>query len=203
MIDRLSRKITQKLIDKEIISFEDWEIYMYGLQMMISGIVKFIGFMIIAWLLGWVVEAIVFITVFSLLRVNAGGYHADTYLKCFLITAIATFSSIGIVKYYFISGSVLYMAMISLLAGALVLFYAPVDTPNKRMAGNEKKIFRRRSIVVLILEIFVIVAAYLISPKILIFCNIAAMAIFFEGITLTPLFAENDIQKERGYYNEE
>ncbi|MGB7603953.1 MAG: accessory gene regulator B family protein [Lutisporaceae bacterium] len=203
MIDRLSRKITQSLIDKEIISFDDWEVYMYGLQMMISGIVKLIGFMIIAWVLGWIVEAIVFITTFSLLRVNAGGYHADTYLKCFLVTSIATFLSIGIVKYYFVSGSIIYIAIISLLAGALVLFYAPVDTPNKRMVGNEKKIFRRRSIVVLTLEISVIVIAYFISPKISIFCNIAAMAMLFEGITLTPLFAENDIQKERGYYNEE
>lgn len=203
MIDRLSRKITQSLIDKEIISFDDWEVYMYGLQMMISGIVKLIGFMIIAWVLGWIVETIVFITTFSLLRVNAGGYHADTYLKCFLVTSIATFLSIGIVKYYFVSDSIIYLAIISLLAGVLVLFHAPVDTLNKRMVGNEKKIFRRRSILVLTLEISVIVIAYFISPKISIFCNISAMAILFEGITLTPIFAENDIQKERGYYNEE
>lgn len=196
LIDKLSRKITQRLIDKEIISFDDWEVYMYGLQLMISGIVKFIGFMIIAWMFGWIIETIVFITAFGLIRIYAGGYHADTYLKCFLITSAANFFSIWIVKSYFASSSLIYTALILFLAWVLILFYAPVDTPNKRMVANERKIFRRRSIVVLILETSIIVIVYFIVPRMLFFCSVAAMAILFEGITLTPLFTENNIREE-------
>ncbi len=198
MIDRLSKKITQRLLDKQIISFDDWEVYMYGLQVIISGIAKFTGLMIIAWVLGWIIEAIVFITAFSLLRINAGGFHTDTYLKCFLVTSVITILSIWIVKNYFISSLFIYTAIILFSVGILVLFYAPVDTPNKRMVGNEKKIFKMRSIIVLMLEISIIVTTYFINPMLLVFCNIAAMAMIFEGITLTPLFIGNYIQDERG-----
>lgn len=203
MIDRLSRKLTQKLIDNEIIAFEDWEVYMYGLQMLISGFIKLIGFMAIAWVLGWTLEALVFIVAFSMLRVNAGGYHASTYLKCFVITSVFTFASIWLVKKYFISASFIYTAIILSMAAVLVLLYAPVDTPNKKMVGREKSIYRARSLMTMLLECSTIIAAYLINPKIITFCNIAAMALLSEGITLMPLIAENNIQEERGYCNEE
>lgn len=203
MIDKLSRKLTQKLIDKEVIAFEDWEVYMYGLQMLISGAVKFIGFMAIAWMLGWVVEALVFIITFSMLRVNAGGYHADTYLKCFVITSGFAFLSICLVKTFYIVDSFICTAIILAVAAALVLLYAPVDTPNKRMIGKEKSIFRKKSIIMMCMETSIIVIAYLINPLNLALCNIAAMAMLCEGLTLTPLIAANSIKRERGYCNEE
>lgn len=203
MIDKLSRKLTQKLIDNGIIAFDDWEVYMYGMQMLIFGAFKLVGFMLIAWVLGWLAEAFVFITVFSLLRAYAGGYHEDTYLKCFLMTSGVTFLSIWIVKKYFVSESIIYTAIIVAVAAVLVFIYAPVDSPSKRMVGREKAVFRARSLTVLFVEVTVIIAAYVISPNMTAFCNIAAMAMLFEAITLTPLVAENNIKEERRYCNEE
>jgi accessory gene regulator B len=190
MIDAVVRAVAQKFIDNNIIKTDDVDIYIYGLQMMISGIVKFIGFILIAWTLGWIPEALVFIITFSSIRVYAGGYHADTYIKCFLITATATFLSIFIVRTFFIDYMFPCTAILIILACSMIFKYAPVDTPNKRIAGDEIKVYRAKAIRNMLLEILLIVIVLLLAPQWMFFCNIAAMAMFFEGITLLPIFLD-------------
>jgi len=189
MIDSMANKILKKFIHSNIIEPGDEEIYLYGLQMMISGIVKFAGFMMIAWVLGWIPEALVFITAFSSLRVYAGGYHADTYLKCFIITAAAAFVSIFIVKAW----AEIYMyqfTVVLILAACLMIFrYAPVDSPNKRMVGNERRIFRAKTLRIMFMQVALISVIMFFAPQWMVFCNIAAMAMYFEGMSLLPIFA--------------
>lgn len=190
MIDSAAKSIANKLNDNNIIESDDLDIYIYGLQMMISGIVKSIGFFLIAWLLGWIPEALAFIVTFSSLRVHAGGYHADTYLKCFLITAAATFLSIFVVKTLSTDYTLIITAILIIISCTLILKYAPVDTPNKRMVGDERKIFRARTVRTMIIQVFLIVILLLLTPQWMVYCNISAMALFFEGITLLPIFAD-------------
>lgn len=190
MIDAAARTVTQKLIDNKVIEIDDWDIYMYGLQMMISGIIKSIGFILIAWTLGWIPEALVYIATFSSLRVHAGGYHADTYLKCFLITAIATFVSIYVVKTFLVSYMLLFTVMLVIVACTIIVKYAPVDTPNKRMIGDERRVFRLKTIRTMVIQVLLIAIVLLLAPQWIIFCNISAMALLFEAITLLPVFAD-------------
>lgn len=190
MIDSAANMIAKRLIDNNIIEQDDEEIYLYGLQMMISGIVKLAGFMVIAWACGWIPEALVFIITFSSLRVYAGGYHADTYFKCFMITAAATFISIFLVKTWVMIYIPGVSAILILISCMLVVKYAPIDSPNKRMVGDEKRIFRAKALGIMITEVALIGFAMVFVPQWMVFCNIAAMAMFFEGITLLPVFAD-------------
>lgn len=189
MIDWAANTIANKLISSNVIELDDQEIYLYGLQMMISGLVKSVGFALIAWFLGWIPEAFVFIVTFSTLRLFAGGYHADTYLKCFLITASATFISIFAVKVLLADHMLAVTATLISAASLLVIRYAPIDTPNKRFVGDERSIYRKKTLSLLALQVSTILLVLLLAPQWMVFCNIAAMALIFEGITLLPVFA--------------
>lgn len=200
MVDRICRIVTQQLVQKNIIEFEDYDIYMYGLQMFIASIFKGIGIFAIFYGLGWLKEAIVFIMAFGILRINAGGYHSSTYFRCFILTIITMIISIVlaifIIPYTFM---ILPILVISIL---LVLQYAPVDTPNKPLSNEEYLVYRKRSIIVVLLESLIILIIFIIKKDFLIYCNIAAMAILNEALTLTP-FVTKSVYRGRQFLEKE
>lgn len=196
MIDGICRRITQNLLEKNIIEFEDHEIYMYGLQLFISTIFKGAGIYAIAYGLGWIKEVTVFLIAFGILRTYAGGYHSSTYFKCFILTVVTMLASITMAKYITIHYSYFITLPMLVISALLIFKYAPVDTPNKPLSVAECKIYRRKSIMVIILESLTIISAYILKRDLIIYCNIAAIAILLEALTLTPVIS-NSILKEK------
>lgn len=63
LIDSISKTISQKMLDASIIPIEDKDIYYYGLQLIVSTIIKGMGLMAIALLFDKAIEAMIFIGV--------------------------------------------------------------------------------------------------------------------------------------------
>jgi accessory gene regulator B len=189
LIDTLSRRLVQRMLDKEIIKFDDWEIYMFGIQLIVSAVFKLIGFMTFAWVLGWTVEALIFLTIFGMIRVNTGGYHAKSYLMCFIVTGTMMTAAILLSKIYLVHSTVA-LPVILTVAVALILIYAPVDSANRRLNTKEREVNRIRSLLMAFFLSAIILLAYWLYPQGLIFCNVAAMAMLFESMTLAPIFAD-------------
>ena len=187
MIDDISGVVAQKILDAGIIRSEDHDIYYYGLQLVVSTIIKVFGLIFIAVLFKKVIEAVIFLTVFGFMRINAGGLHLDTYMKCFIATAASMMliiwagSSIpSYLSFYIISVAL----AISFL---LIIRYAPVDNPNRTLSKREHGIYRKRSIYAITIQIIIIVTAYFINIKLYRYCSIASLSVLFESLTLLPL----------------
>lgn len=80
---RLAKKITEYSDeDKE-------EIYIYGLELIISTFLGLSSILLISCLLSCFTSGLIFISVFVPLRLFTGGYHAENYGKCFRISNIS------------------------------------------------------------------------------------------------------------------
>ncbi len=188
MIDYLSNLVLDKFNKQNIIQKEDEQVYYYGLQLLIATLIKAIVFILVASLLGFVSETVVFLVFYSSLRVQAGGFHASSAFKCFILTVILVSISIAIaylVPYNFASKMQLTMLVVAIL---LVYLYAPVDTENKPLSKKEVLIYRRRSMIAVLVGSTIILATVYLYDELMILGNIAALAFFLESITLTPLF---------------
>lgn len=78
MRSAITERITDILVNNEIIIVENRNLYTYGLQqglLMILNVATFLGIGIV---LNMVWESIIFPLTFVPLRSNAGGYHAET-----------------------------------------------------------------------------------------------------------------------------
>ncbi|WP_372998879.1 accessory gene regulator ArgB-like protein [Lutispora sp.] len=188
LIDSISKTISQKMLDASIIPIEDKDIYYYGLQLIVSTIIKGMGLMAIALLFDKAIEAMIFIGVFGVLRINAGGFHLDTYFKCFVVTSASMMLCIWI-------GSTIPLSLIPyiitcclVITTLLILLYAPVDNPNRPLNGNEHKKFRIRSLNAIIFLAIVIISLYFLKLELHRYICIASLAILFEGITLLPVW---------------
>ncbi len=174
------------MVSNNIVEFDDYEIYLYGLQSIISTLIDITVILIIATFLGQVSTAIVFLIFFCSLRLNAGGYHASSYLKCFILISSMTFIAIGLVHYLDFTTSIYFIASVLIFSLVLMLKYAPVDTPNKPLSKSEKKACRQKSLLIFSIEGTIILSMYFIHSLPTYYCSIAVLAIFFESILLLP-----------------
>ncbi len=143
MIHQMSRRITRSLIDNDIINFDDVSIYQYGMEVMLVTIVEIFGMLVLASMFGYLVEAVIFIMAFSSVRVYAGGYHAKTVLKCFiifvmlLVTDIAVCNLINVVRFPWLC------IILALIAFGIIYMYAPVAVKNRPLSESERVKFRK------------------------------------------------------------
>ena len=97
------------------------------------------------------------------LRSDAGGYHAPNLFICYLLS----FASLILTMFWAIETSVFQLAMVSALAlGSLLLIFlfAPLDSKNRPLEGQERKCIRKRARIVVCLEWITGGLLLLVSP---------------------------------------
>lgn len=87
MLNKVAGKLAKKIAECSDANKE--EIYIYGLELIISTFFGLISILILSCLLSRFTSGLVFISVFVPLRLFTGGYHAATYSKCFIISNIS------------------------------------------------------------------------------------------------------------------
>ena len=84
MIHNLAVRMAAVFVAHGESSSDDADIYAYACEKIVSTLVNVIIGMATAFLFGRLVEGIVFITGFAMLRKYTGGYHAKTHFNCIL-----------------------------------------------------------------------------------------------------------------------
>ncbi len=193
MINQFSSYLVNVMMENHVVEDKDLDWYIYGTELLIITIIKYLGLFVIAAFLGLVKEALVYTLAFSILRNQAGGVHSESFLRCFVITNLITIASIYLVKYIFIDILYIILPLIIILSVVFVFRYAPVDTPNRTLDDTEILKYKKRSRRVIIIgSIIIIVPTLTISSSIL-YTTIAAIGFFSEAVTLTPPVARRKI----------
>ena len=192
MINQFSCYLVNTLKENNLVQDKDYDWYVYGTELLVITIIKFVGLFILSYTLGLVKESLIFIFAFSILRNQAGGVHSDSFFRCFVITNIITIASISLVKYILIDFLYILLPILLLLSITIVFKYAPVDTPSRRLDQDDMIKYRKRSRVVVVAGVLIILTYTLIKGSLL-YATIGAIGFFSEAVTLTPLVARKKI----------
>lgn len=158
----ISKSAAELLAAHSAIAKEDAEICSYGLEIFFSSLLELVAIFIISAFVGNFLETVLFFAFFVPLRVYAGGYHADTKLKCFLVS-IAVYLVFSFVLAYLPAS--LYIPMIIselIFTSIMVLAKAPVVHYNKSVNLSERKVYRKISLYIAFAEVVIILALLLI-----------------------------------------
>lgn len=145
MIKLMAEKLSLCFVRQKIIKEEDKNIYYYGCELLIASVLcKLIGF-IIGLALGLLAETILFLTVFFLIRLYAGGYHASTHLNCitlfnFVFLTLMLITNFLVQHEYY---QFTYIGMV--ISGGLIFKYAPVEDKNKPLNEVEREKYRKNA----------------------------------------------------------
>jgi len=160
MIHKISSKITSMLLSDN--REYPQEVYTYGIEIILSSLLGCALVIVISALMGDILEGIIYIGVLSLIRVFAGGYHAETYLKCNIIT-VSSFCIALIVHEFCVEHSIVNPVIV--IASAAFVFTvltvcSPVDNKNKPVEENDRHRLKIISITIASFIYLVALVAY-------------------------------------------
>ena len=148
----MSEKIADWLIGQKAISSDERELYAYAVHCLFSLIYPIAFASVVGIISGMIMESIVMIIPFMIIRKFSGGYHADSFGKCLIISSIVIAGALLIGKniYNGVTLNAFYIA-----ASILLIIFSPIDSINKRL-DDDDKMFCKKITIVIVLVIFVI-----------------------------------------------
>lgn len=156
LLARLAGKIGNNLVHSGVIKEEDAEIYIYGINQILTSVLNVSSALIIGLIFGVFSEIAVFMAAYIPLRSFAGGYHAKTPLSCYVFSVIMLIVvSIGL-KYLHLADWVYYAVFVA--ATLVVLVLSPVEDRNKPLAEIEQKVYKKRTMNIAAAEVMVCLA---------------------------------------------
>lgn len=153
MMNKISKRIVERLLGKGIIIKSDYDIYLFGIEQLLSIILNLLTTILIGCLFGIVWQAILFVGAFMILRSYAGGYHALTPVRCYILTIVTIIVSLSAIKYFEIDMVVLISLLI--MTSVVILVLAPVDTENKPIDEIEYIYYRKKTMIVWGVEVII------------------------------------------------
>ena len=153
MLGKISRKIVDRLLKKGTIIQEEYEVYSFGMEQLLTVIVDCFTAILIGIVFGKVVEMLFFVSAFIIIRSYAGGYHASTPLRCYLLTTLINIIVLSVMK--FIKLDMIIVIGLLVIASIVILLMSPVDTKNKPIDDIEYLYYRKKTIIVWSIEVII------------------------------------------------
>lgn len=159
MINKLSKNLTQKLMKENKIKEEEFELYHYGLFVMISEFSLLFFSLLVGIIFNVIFQSLIFYVVFFIIHRYAGGFHAKTELHCQIITQSSFLLGIGSIR-FLENISIFRMLFWYLIFFIILIILSPADTPQKKLNLKEKKRFKKITVIIMITILFLIMVLY-------------------------------------------
>ena len=135
-MNKVAQRIAKTLFNHNLLKEYTREEYIYVIEILIEKIISFGTLLILSLLLKNIVETIVFLFVFLNMRERTGGFHMNSYGKCWMLTIVLYISmlyifipflyKIGIYSYFVFSVSIL-----------IILIISTINHPNMQLSNSE------------------------------------------------------------------
>ena len=159
MTERITRKISNLLKRSGACRDEDYAVVSYGIELIVTSFIGVICIIVLSVILGKPFSWMSFLLSFVPLRTTAGGYHAKTHLSCYLLSS-AVFALSLVLAISAVWG--LYVTLAGMSFSLIVIwFLAPIEAENKPLRADTYRSNKRRSRVIIVLEVVVVVIALL------------------------------------------
>ncbi len=165
MLQQFANELAGYLLKRRIVKEEDYEIYTYGIEALLSTLVNTVLVLGIGLALGMFVDTLIFLSAFAILRVYCGGYHARSHWGCILTYTVLYGCSMLIIR--FLPGSFVFAFALAIAGLSLLIIFllAPLEHVNRPFVGQEYKVFRLVSRIIASIEFILVVIFLLLKHR--------------------------------------
>lgn len=189
---RVGKGLAGKLLKDGIISQDEVEVVEYGLENLGSSLLGMSVTLMLGYCFDFLLGSFMLWLFVFPLRKNAGGYHAETKARCLLFSSAILLLSI--ICFRQIKWSETVYIWVTAFSFLIVFIMAPIGNDNKHLDQMECKVYRRRTRIILSLEMGLFVAALLFGWEMLI--AVVAMAFSIVGVSLVAGRIKLQIHKQ-------
>uniref|UniRef100_UPI004055DAB2 accessory gene regulator B family protein n=1 Tax=Agathobacter sp. TaxID=2021311 RepID=UPI004055DAB2 len=189
---QITKAIVHQLLDKKLITKQDQELYLYGLNALILLLTNFFTALLLGHFTNHLIEVLVFFLFFIPLRSYAGGYHTKNKITCYFFS---NFMILIIIHIPTIVSSKTAFSVISLLffiSIAIIILTAPIPNYNRIFDNIEQKVFMKRTRFILFIELLFIATSSILHldywTKLLMLAPITVSLLLIISIILKKIF---------------
>lgn len=144
MLRYASKKLTNQLLINNAIDPSLAEVYQYGFELTLSTLFTSTAILLIACFMDSILFSLLYFSISIPLRMTAGGYHAPTYFRCFLLS-IGTYFAVSLLAKCSAPLMLPYPLWLALLLGSTyyILANCPVRNPHHPVSASVLKKNRR------------------------------------------------------------
>ena len=143
MIKRLAAVTAKWLLQAGAISASDVELYEYSIYSFLFTLCPLGLVLIISVLLHMVVEGILLIIPFILIRKFCGGFHFQSSVLCGIVSTLVLTAFLLGIRLVLDTEGYGWWCVALLLSMAQVNIFSPIDSEGRRLTQNEKKVFKK------------------------------------------------------------
>lgn len=191
MLTKISSRLTDLLIKKSKTVSYDKEVYIYGLELVLSTVFCFVGILLSSCLLSNIYTGIIFILILAPLRTFTGGYHADSYAKCFLISNVLYAVLLIINNYVLNNMNIIIWWTLLLIFSLYISKRAPIINKAQPIKREKQEICKRNTRYVLVFDAIFIFSLFFLNRELM---NMAILCIGLVAVLM--LIAEKPIYKK-------
>lgn len=146
----LSKGLTEILIRNHIIEDEEKALYVFGFHYGFMTLLNIATTLFIGLLFCMLWQSAIFLVCYIPLRIFAGGYHAKTPLRCYVMSSIMVAVILLLIRSVPWDSA---LCIAVLVSGAFIIgLRAPVANPSKPLDALERKVYRSRTLGILLIE---------------------------------------------------
>ena len=139
------KTVSDILVEYEIILPEEREIVTYGIKQTVISLGHIALFLIIGFGMHMFCETAVFLVTFSTVRRYAGGCHADTRLRCTILSTVFVTINLFLIQNIKMN-SIFCIVHLCIMCG-MIIWLSPVQNGNNPLNEHEKRAYRCKSAV--------------------------------------------------------
>lgn len=155
--------VTNWLIIKGFANEEEKEIIEYGLYQGFLMLINIFTTFFLGFIFNVFWQSIIFLISYMLLRTYAGGYHANTKNRCYILSVV-----IMIICFFLIDNFELTMkfgVLLSAISGILIFTLAPVANDVKPLEEVEVKIYKNKAKKIFVIEFAIAIIAEMLGKN--------------------------------------
>ncbi len=157
-MNRISGKIVNWLIRRNAISTEERELYEYAAHCLFLFLYPIVFALVVGTFLGMVPEAVILIISFVFVRKFAGGYHANSFARCLIISSIVIISTLLIAS---VIDNGITLNMIYIASSVMLILFSPIDSPNKRLDCEDRAFCKKITMYIVVILIIIVESMWL------------------------------------------
>lgn len=150
MIQKLSSVCAKNIISLGKVHNINEAVLRYGCELILTSIIGLLIMVGLSMLIGHPLAWVFFVMGFAPLRTTAGGYHADSHIRCYTVTSVMFL--MGVLTAYEICWNHFTYLAVSLFSALMVGFLAPVEAINKPLSAKRYRLNRNRSLILIFIN---------------------------------------------------
>ncbi len=143
MTEKIMENVWKGMKTADNVHEEDKEIYLFGFYQGLIFLLNLATALFTGIILDMFLESVLFLVCFIPLRIFAGGYHAKTQLRCYVMSTITTIILLYLIGFLQKNMGVKAITLY-IISACIIWCLAPVQDKNKPLDLDEQKKYRKK-----------------------------------------------------------